>query len=68
MYEFIAHYIDMENKNHTKLIQVDLTGIDSECMNFDSELLFAWKQACNKAIGLIDNPSVLLDSIEFLSC
>lgn len=69
MYEFIAHYVDMDtNKKHTKLITIDLCGLDSECMGGDNEVVFAWKQACQQAIELNTNGSRLFDAIELLGC
>lgn len=53
MYSFIAWYENMETEEVTSFkIDIDLTPIDEEMMEWCPEELFAWKCASEKAYNI----------------
>lgn len=63
MYEFIAHYTNMDSDAHrVQKINVDLAGVDEP-----DEYYVAWKIAAGKAVTGKRSDEIL-GSINFLSC
>ncbi len=68
MYQFIAKIQNMKVcVDRETLVEVDLTPYGADILGGDTEEVFAWKVAVNKAFALLKDAESLT-SISLLSC